>query len=97
MGLEDCIFALAFIHIPTFCVPAMKDLARLQGYAGSTEPSLLADVINAKISCAGSYIALVNKRDTGADPEWGPRGPEPPPPLSQETTGFLRNSGTVPP
>ena len=45
-----------FVYFHISCVRTAKALARLRGFAGSPEPSLVAFVISTKISCAGSFI-----------------------------------------
>ena len=45
-----------FVYFNTLCVRIAKALARLRGWAGSPEPSLVADAISTKISWAGSFF-----------------------------------------
>ena len=44
-----------FVYFHTLCMRTAKALARLRGYAGSTEPLLVACVISTIISWAGSF------------------------------------------
>ena len=43
-----------FVYFHTSCVQTAKALARLHGCTGLPDPSLVAYVINTKVSCAGS-------------------------------------------
>ena len=49
-----------FIYFHTSCVRTAMALARLRGCAGSPEPSLVAYVISAIISWAGSYGIFIH-------------------------------------
>ena len=51
-----------FVYFHTLCVRTAKALARLRGWTGSPEPSLVAYAISTIISWAGSnYIADINR------------------------------------
>ena len=56
MGLDVRFLARLFICFHTSCVRTANALARLRGCAGSFEPSLVAYVISAIISWAGSIM-----------------------------------------
>ena len=47
-----------FVYSHTSCLRTLTALARLRGWAGSSEPSLVACVISTIISWAGSIISL---------------------------------------
>ena len=53
------IFGRPFVYFHTSCVRTAKALVRLRGCAGSPEPSLVACVISAIISWAGSIETLI--------------------------------------
>ena len=56
VGMDVWFLVEPFVYFYTSCVRTAKALARLRGYAGSPEPSLVACVISTIISWAGSYI-----------------------------------------
>ena len=56
VGLDVSFWVGPFVYFQTLCVKTAKALARLRGCAGSPEPSLVAYVISAIISWAGSFI-----------------------------------------
>ena len=56
VGLDVWCLVGPIVYFHTLCVRTAKALARLRGYAGSPEPSLVAYVISTIISWAGSIM-----------------------------------------
>ena len=54
-GLDAWFWVGPFVYFHTWCVRTAKALARLCGFAGSPEPSLVAYVISTMIPWAGSF------------------------------------------
>ena len=67
VGLDVGILVGPFVYFHTSCVRTAKALARLRGWAGSPEPSLVAYVISTIISWAGSYRRHKQVHETHTD------------------------------
>ena len=58
VGLDVWFLVGHFVDFHTLCVRTAKALARLRGWAGSSEPSQFAYMISTIISWAGSFVQL---------------------------------------
>ena len=63
MGLDVWFLVGPFVYFHTSCVRSVKALANLRGCAGSHEPSVVAYVISAIISWAGSSFLKLESTD----------------------------------
>ena len=60
VGIDVWFLVGLFVYFHISCVWTVKTLARLRGFAGSPEPSLIAYVISTLISWAGSHLFSVS-------------------------------------